>query len=56
MALNKIPHVPTLTLYDAFDEHLSDDFNERILFSAPFGSENQPFSKAILTNTRNISY
>jgi len=44
--LNKIPHVPTLTLFDAFDNHLSDNFNERILFSAPFGSGKSTFLKA----------
>jgi hypothetical protein len=42
----KIPQVPTITLFDAFDQHLSDDFNERILFSAPFGSGKTTFLKS----------
>jgi hypothetical protein len=46
MTLNKIPNVPTLTLYDSFDDHLSDNFNERVLFSAPFGSGKTTFLKA----------
>jgi len=46
MAITKIPQVPTTTLADNFDDHLSDDFNERILFSAPFGSGKSTFLKS----------
>ncbi|WP_295714130.1 P-loop NTPase fold protein [Mucilaginibacter sp.] len=41
----KIPTVPTKSLDKSFDEHIRDDFNERILFSAPFGAGKSTFLK-----------
>src|ERR1700754_1567489 len=45
MPTEKIPTVTTKSLDESFDEHIRDDFNERILFSAPFGAGKSTFLK-----------
>ncbi|MCO5949521.1 P-loop NTPase fold protein [Mucilaginibacter flavidus] len=45
MPIAKIPIVTTKSLDESFDEHIRDDFNERILFSAPFGAGKSTFLK-----------
>ena len=45
MPQEKIPLIATTTLDKLFDEHIKDDFNERILFSAPFGAGKSTFLK-----------
>jgi hypothetical protein len=45
MPNSKIPLVETKNLFASFDEHIRDDFNERILFSAPFGAGKSTFLK-----------
>jgi hypothetical protein len=45
MPIEKIPTVATKSLDQSFDEHIRDDFNERILFSAPFGAGKSTFLK-----------
>ena len=50
MGVLKIPHVTTTSLFDKFEQHIDDDFNERILFSAPFGSGKSTFLKSYFEN------
>jgi len=50
MSATKIPQVTTPTLFDKFEQHIDDDFNERILFSAPFGSGKSTFLKSYFEN------
>jgi len=45
MPISKIPIIETKSLSAVFDEHIRDDFNERILFSAPFGAGKSTFLK-----------
>jgi len=45
MPIEKIPTIATKNLDESFNEHIRDDFNERILFSAPFGAGKSTFLK-----------
>lgn len=50
MPTPKLPIVETKSLNVTFDEHIKDNFNERILFSAPFGSGKSTFLKNYFDN------
>jgi hypothetical protein len=51
MPTERIPIVETQLLTKSFDEHIRDDFNERILFSAPFGAGKSTFLKNYFNKT-----
>lgn len=45
MPSQQLPQVNSESIYTEFQEHLGDEFNERILFSAPFGAGKSTFLK-----------
>ncbi len=46
MPSQQLPQVNSESIYTEFQEHLADEYNERILFSAPFGAGKSTFLKS----------
>lgn len=51
MSKKELTYIETASLTSEFEQHLSDEFNERILFSAPFGAGKSTFLKKFFDET-----
>ncbi|MGN8070484.1 P-loop NTPase fold protein [Mucilaginibacter sp. 22184] len=51
MPKKELTYIETTNLTSEFEQHLSDKFNERILFSAPFGAGKSTFLKKFFDET-----
>ncbi|WP_421943323.1 P-loop NTPase fold protein [Pedobacter sp.] len=54
MSKDKIPHINTPDQVESFNAHLRDDFNDRILFSGPFGAGKTTFLKEYFLGQKDL--